>query len=189
MIKFPFCEKAEPESCIKEYSDFNNRRFHAQTFACSVCGPNYTLYDKTQDVINANSIENILEETAKRINDGEILAIKGIGGVHLVCLADNDEVVLKLRNRKGERKYKPFALMFPTIEEVKKYLKTSPKEQELLTSFRRPIVLLERRTQADNTYISSEIAPGLNNIGVMLPYSGIHYLLFDYIGPRPVISQ
>ncbi|MFX1386323.1 MAG: acylphosphatase, partial [Promethearchaeota archaeon] len=115
MIKFPFCKHAEPESCIQEYSDFNNRRFHAQTFACSVCGPHYTLYNKNKEIIFNESIELILQETVKRINEGEIIAVQGIGGTHLVSLAD-DDIILKLRKRKGERKYKPFALMVPNLE-------------------------------------------------------------------------
>ncbi|MFX1410191.1 MAG: carbamoyltransferase HypF [Promethearchaeota archaeon] len=187
MIKFPFCEKAEPESCIQEYSDFKNRRFHAQTFACSVCGPHYSLYNNNKEIIKLNTIDLILQETAKRINDGEIIAIKGIGGVHLVCLADNDEVILKLRTRKGERKYKPFALMVPNLELIENTLKISLKERELLTSFRRPIVLLEKKSISDYFIISTQVAPGLNNVGIMLPYSGIHHLLFKYIGEKPLI--
>ncbi|MFX1314844.1 MAG: carbamoyltransferase HypF [Promethearchaeota archaeon] len=187
MIKFPFCEKAEPESCIQEYSDFKNRRFHAQTFACSVCGPHYTLHNNDKEIIESNKINLILQETAKRINDGEIIAIKGIGGVHLVCLANNDDVILKLRTRKGERKYKPFALMVPNLELIDSTLKISLKERELLTSFRRPIVLLEKKNVSDNSIISSQVAPGLNNVGIMLPYSGIHHLLFDYVGEKALI--
>ena len=103
MIKFPFCKKAEPESCVQEYSDFKNRRFHAQTFACSVCGPYYTLYNKQKEIIENNSIDSILYKTAKMINEGEIIAVKGIGGTHLVSLSDHD-TILKLRERKGERK-------------------------------------------------------------------------------------
>ncbi|MFX1572599.1 MAG: carbamoyltransferase HypF [Promethearchaeota archaeon] len=187
MIKFPLCKNAKPESCTKEYSDFNNRRFHAQTFACSVCGPYYTLYNNQRRIINDSSIDQILFKTAKIINEGDIVAIKGIGGVHLVCLADNDDIILKLRKRKGERKYKPFALMVPNLDLINGILKISSKERELLTSFRRPIVLLERTKRDDNTMISEQVAPGLNNIGVMLPYSGIHYLLFECLGDKPLI--
>jgi len=186
MVKFPFCQRAEPESCIQEYSDFNNRRFHAQTFACSVCGPHYTLYNQQKEIIQRNSIDVILRETAKRINEGEIVAVKGIGGVHLVCLTD-DNIVIKLRKRKGERKFKPFALMVPNLEIIENMLKISIEEKELLSSFRRPIVLLERRSPINNSIISNQVAPGLNNVGIMLPYSGIHYLLFDYIGDKPLI--
>jgi hydrogenase maturation protein HypF len=187
MIKFPLCTKAEPESCVTEYTDFNNRRFHAQTFACSVCGPNYQLCDKNRNLIVAESIDEILKITAKRILEGEIAAIKGIGGVHLVCLASNEKTILKLRRRKGKRKSKPFALMVPNLGILRDYLNISDKEREVLTSFRRPIVLLEKGQNFQNSNISEHVAPGLNNIGIMLPYSGIHYLLFDYIGEQPLV--
>ncbi len=187
MIQYPLCEKAEPESCVKEYSDFQNRRFHAQTFACSVCGPNYKLYDKNKTLIKSTNVDAILEETAKRIKEGEIAAIKGIGGVHLVCLANDDKTILKLRRRKGKRKNKPFALMVPNLKIIDEYLNISKEEEELLTSYRRPIVLLEKGNHFNKSKISAYVAPGLNNIGVMLPYSGIHYLLFDHIGKQPLV--
>ncbi|MFX1303886.1 MAG: carbamoyltransferase HypF [Promethearchaeota archaeon] len=186
MDEFPFCHQAKPESCVKEYSDFNNRRFHAQTFACSVCGPHYTLYNKYKEVISRDSIDFILRETSKRINEGEIVAVKGIGGTHLVSLAD-DETIMKLRKRKGERKYKPFALMVPDLRIIENNLNISAKEKELLTSFRKPIVILERKYVNDDSIISNQVAPGLNNVGIMLPYSGIHYLLFEYVGEKPLI--
>jgi hydrogenase maturation protein HypF len=186
LIKFPFCEQGNL-SCVKEYSDFDNRRFHAQTFSCSICGPNYQLYNKSREIIEKDSIQEILKTTAKRINEGEVAAVKGIGGVHLVCLAENDDAILKLRKRKGKRKYKPFALMVPNLEIIKKFLYISEKEKELLTSFRRPIVLLERKDAFNDSKISDQIAPGLNNVGIMLPYSGIHYLLFDVIGEKPLV--
>ena len=187
MIKFPFCKEAKPESCVAEYSDFQNRRFHAQTFACSVCGPNYQLYDKGKNAIKTDSIKEILKITAKRIEEGEVAAIKGIGGVHLVCLANDDKTILKLRRRKGKRKNKPFALMVPNLNILEDYLKISNKERELLTSFRRPIVLLEKSSNFSDSNISEFVAPGLNNVGIMLPYSGIHYLLFDHIGKQPLV--
>ncbi|MFX0188189.1 MAG: carbamoyltransferase HypF [Candidatus Hodarchaeota archaeon] len=186
MTEFPLCTRGNP-SCIQEYSDFDNRRFHAQTFACSICGPNYKLYNTSREIIKKGSIEEILKEVSKRINEGEIVAVKGIGGVHLVCLGDNDNVILKLRKRKGGRKSKPFALMIPKLEIVKEYFKISNKERELLTSFRRPIVLLERKENLKISNISYQVAPGLNNVGFMLPYSGIHYLLFDFIGEKPLV--
>ena len=182
MIEFPFCD-----SCTSEYSDFDNRRFHAQTFACSTCGPNYKLYDKSKEEIKKNKIWEIIEETANRIIKGEVVAVKGIGGVHLVCLADNDDTILRLRKRKGKRKNKPFALMVPHLELIENYLKIPLKERELLTSYRRPIVLLEKKDTFKNSNLSEFIAPGLNNIGIMLPYTGIHYLLFDLIGNTPLV--
>ena len=187
MAQFPLCKKAEPESCVKEYSNFQNRRFHAQTFACSVCGPNYKLYDKRRTLIKSTNIDAILKETAKRINEGEVAAIKGIGGVHLVCLANDDKAILKLRRRKGKRKHKPFALMVPNLKTIDEYLHISEREKKFLTSFRRPIVLLEKSNKFDKSMISSFVAPELNNVGIMLPYSGIHHLLFDYIGKQPLV--
>jgi len=186
MVNFPFCNKAEPESCISEYSDFNNRRFHAQTFACKVCGPSYQLYDNPYEQIQSDSIEKLLEKSAKLIKEGQILAVKGIGGVHLVCLAENDEVILKLRKRKGKRKNKPFAIMIPNLDMIQEYFEISDHERDILTSFRRPIVLLERKKR-DNSLLSKLIAPGLNNVGFMLPYSGIHYLLFDHLKQQPLV--
>ncbi|MFX0156374.1 MAG: carbamoyltransferase HypF, partial [Candidatus Hodarchaeota archaeon] len=186
MIQFPFCKQADPESCVQEYSDFENRRFHAQTFACSVCGPHYSLYNKQGRIVNNGPIDSILKETAQVINDGEIVAVKGIGGTHLVCLA-NDETILKLRERKGERKYKPFAVMVPNLKIIENDLKISTKEKEIITSFRRPIVLLQRKGSINDSIISDQVAPGLSNVGILLPYSGIHYLLFQYIGEKPLV--
>jgi hydrogenase maturation protein HypF len=182
MINFPFCKW-----CLEEYEDFNDRRFHAQTFACSVCGPNYTLYNTSEEILEEDSITKVLKRSAKRINNGEVAAVKGIGGVHLVCLADNDEIILKLRKRKRKRKYKPFALMIPELGLIENYFKINDKERKLLESFRRPIVLLEKKPNFKKSKISDLVAPGLNNIGFMLPYTGIHYLLFDYIGKKPLI--
>ncbi len=186
MLSFPFCQNADPESCVKEYSDFNNRRFHAQTFACSICGPHYTLYNKKKEIIDDTSIGSILQKTAKKINDGYIVAVKGIGGTHLVSLAE-DDIINKIRKRKGKRKNKPFALMVPNLKLIEGVLKISSLEREILNSFRRPIVLLERKKHSNGLIISDLVAPGLNNVGLMLPYSGIHYLLFDYIGEKPLI--
>ncbi|MFX1589398.1 MAG: carbamoyltransferase HypF [Promethearchaeota archaeon] len=181
MSMFPFCS-----SCQKEYSDFNNRRFHAQTFACSICGPHYQLFDNNKQLILKPSINEMLQEVSDRINRGEVIAIKGIGGTHLVCLADNDETIMELRSRKGGRKYKPFALMVPNLELIEEEFEISKKEQEIITSYRRPIVLLKRKRSSSNI-ISDWVAPGLNNVGFMLPYSGIHYLLFNFIGEKPLV--
>jgi hydrogenase maturation protein HypF len=183
---FPFCKEADPESCLSEYSDFKNRRFHAQTFACNVCGPHYQLFDSNKTRITIDPKRDILEMAARIVNEGYVLAVKGIGGVHLVCLADDDNVISKIRLRKGKRKNKPFAVMIPDIKLIEDEFNISKNEKELLLSFRRPIVLLEKKV-VDCTIISENVAPGLNNVGFMLPYSGIHHLLFDYIGKKPLI--
>jgi hydrogenase maturation protein HypF len=187
MINFPFCKRAEPVSCIEEYTDFKNRRFHAQTFACSVCGPKYTLCNKSKVPIIKDNIDKILDETSSQILDGKIVAIKGIGGVHLVCLAEKDETLIKLRERKGKRKNKPFALMIPNIHTIQDEFYISAKEREILNSFRKPIVLLEKKINKRESKISPLVAPGLNNVGIMLPYSGIHYLLFQKLGNIPLV--
>ena len=113
MIEFPLCEHGTP-SCVNEYSNFNNRRFHAQTFACSVCGPNYQLYNKSKEIIEKDSIQRIIKSTAKKINEGEIVAVKGIGGYHLLCDASSSQAVARLRQRK-HRPDKPLAVMFPFV--------------------------------------------------------------------------
>jgi len=182
MKGFPYCD-----SCMVEYTNFDDRRFHAQTFGCSECGPNYFLYNKLKNTLKKDSISEILGETAEMINKGNVVAVKGIGGVHLVCRADDDEIVQNLRNRKGGRKYKPFALMIPNLEIIDNDFFISKKEKDELTSFRRPIVLLEKKSEENTISLSKLIAPGLNNIGFMLPYAGIHHLLFDYIGNKPLI--
>jgi hydrogenase maturation protein HypF len=182
MNEFPFCDY-----CQKEYSNFDNRRFHAQTFSCSICGPHYKLFDKNQREIPTQNTEELLLKTTKKIKEGKIGAIKGIGGVHLVCLATNDNPILNLRNRKGDRKFKPFAVMVPNLNLIRNDFKISKREENLLNSFRRPIVLLEKNKEILNLRISRLVAPGLNNIGFMLPYSGIHHLIFDYLGEIPLI--
>jgi hydrogenase maturation protein HypF len=182
MIEFPFCE-----SCNSEYSNFDNRRFHAQTFACSTCGPNYKLYNKLREEISNESFKQTIIEATNRIREGNVIAVKGIGGVHLVCLAEDDNVILKLRKRKGERKSKPFALMIPNIDVIKDTFYISKKEKDIITSYRRPIVLLERKKDPTSEFISDWVAPGLNNVGFMLPYTGIHHLLFDLIGEKPLV--
>lgn len=163
---FPFCV-----DCAREYQDPTDRRYHAQTYACRVCGPKFTL--ETREGVSIQT-KNTFHEAAKLLEEGKILAVMGIGGVHLTCKPE-DDVVLELRRRKKKRKYKPFAVMAPSLEKARTFAKINPIEEDLLTSFRRPIVLLE---QDDGYYLSKELAPGLSNIGVFLPYSGIHCLLF-----------
>jgi hydrogenase maturation protein HypF len=168
MQNFPLCA-----DCEREYQDPDDRRYHAQTYACRICGPTFTLHDQEGQLIEC---EDPFLESVNLLREGKILAVMGIGGVHLVCKPE-DEVVLELRRRKRQRKYKPFAVMSPTIENILTYATVTPPEEILLKSFRRPIVLLQ---QSDDYYLSKEIASGLTNIGVFLPYSGIHYLLFQH---------
>ncbi|MHA1378428.1 MAG: carbamoyltransferase HypF [Candidatus Helarchaeota archaeon] len=167
MIEFPFCK-----DCNIEYSNPDYRRYHAQTFACNVCGPHFKLYDKDGAVF---SEKETFTSAIKLLKEDNILAMMGIGGVHLVATT-NEETIFKLRNRKKKRKYKPFAIMAPSIEVIKSFAEVSPLEEKLLTSFRRPIVLLEK---CPDYFLSEQISPGLSTVGVFLPYSGMHYLLFE----------
>ncbi|WP_019850957.1 carbamoyltransferase HypF [Desulfitobacterium sp. PCE1] len=164
MEAFPMCPV-----CAQEYEDPLNRRFHAQPVACSRCGPTVQLMNVQGDICSGLGVEQIAR--------GEILAVKGLGGFHLVCDAGNPEAVRRLRQRK-ERGAKPFALMARNLEVIQRYLKISLKEEELLKSSSAPIVILERK-KGDEEGLPYELAPGLHTLGVMLPYTPLHALLFD----------
>ncbi|MGB6944176.1 MAG: carbamoyltransferase HypF, partial [Bryobacteraceae bacterium] len=162
MACFPMCEQ-----CLREYDDPSNRRFHAQPNACPDCGPSLTL--------SLETAEPILDHVRQLLRQGHILAIKGLGGFHLVCDPLNDAAVRQLRERK-KRSDKPFALMVPDIAAAEKLCFISEAERAALTSIRRPIVILARRPDAP---VSQALAPGNNTLGVMLPYTPLHHLLFD----------
>ncbi|MHA1690341.1 MAG: carbamoyltransferase HypF, partial [Candidatus Heimdallarchaeaceae archaeon] len=170
MKEFPFCD-----DCLDEYTNPKDRRFHAQTTCCTNCGPVYSLFEKNGNSLTFNSQRDLIRFVAKEIENGKIIAIKGIGGTHLACSTIDDLVLLRLREAKGKRKYKPFAIMAKDIDTIKKFAIVSSYEEELLKSFRRPIVLLKK---SSSYYLSEWVSPGLHNVGVMLPYAGIHHLLF-----------
>lgn len=176
MNKFPLCTY-----CEQEYKNPLDRRYHAQGICCPICGPKLTLYDKKGNIIDC---EDPIKETAKLIREGKILAIKGIGGTHLATLTTDDECVLELRRRKKDRKYKPFAIMSLNLDKVREYAIVNEYEEELITSFRRPIVLLKK---SENYNLSQMISPGLHNVGVMLPYSGLHYLILQQIDDPAIV--
>ena len=161
MRDFPMCA-----SCHAEYTDPRDRRYHAQTIACPECGPQLTFDGSTIDPIT---------RAAAALKSGAIVAIKGIGGTHIACDATNAGTVSELRARLG-RPGQPFALM-ASAELTKKIADVTPAEWKLLRSPRRPIVVLRQRLGV----LPDAIAPGLDTIGVMLPYSGLHYLLFAQI--------
>ena len=158
--------------CKEEYSDPTNRRFHAQPNACSVCGPKVYLIDKNNKEINK---VDIFATVIKLIKDGNIFAIKGIGGFNLVCNSKNLEAIKILRERKN-RPNKPLAVMAKDIDTVKKYCKVNRQEEKLLLSNKRPIILLDK---IDKNIFPYNLAPNNNKVGVMLPYTPLHYLLFD----------
>lgn len=169
MDDFPMCE-----DCRTEYTDPGDRRYHAQTIACPECGPQLWLEAPGSSKKNT---EAPIKAASRELNRGEIVAIKGLGGTHIACNARDTEVVKLLRN-KLNRPSQPFALM-ATKEMVKRNLKYDQSELEVLTGPRRPITLLEK---GDRDWVSDEIAPGLNNVGVMLPYTALHHLLFSELG-------
>ncbi|MEA2071093.1 MAG: carbamoyltransferase HypF, partial [Asgard group archaeon] len=179
MNDFPLCS-----DCLKEYTDPLNRRHHAQTTCCPKCGPKMSLFDKNGKQVLTKDIYKTVADFIKR---GKIVAIKGIGGTHLACSVLNDKTILRLRTRKGDRKNKPFALISQSLTDVRKFAYINDKEEQLLTSFRRPIVLLEKKVPFP---LSKWISPNLFNVGVMLPYSGIHYLLLKEInGPAIILTS
>ncbi len=159
--------------CQAEYEDPGDRRFHAQPNACPVCGPRVSLSPDL--VIDGPSSEDPdpIARAAAALRDGEILAIKGIGGYHLACRTDDEAVVARLRARK-HREDKPFALMVETAAAASALIALGPAEQGLLTSAARPIVLARRRSGAG---VAPSVAPGAAELGVMLPYSPLHHLL------------
>ncbi len=166
MIDFPLCE-----DCRAEYDDPDNeRRFHAQGISCPKCGPRMWVLDGDGEMLEA---KDPIRLAAALIDEGSIVAIKGIGGFHIAALATNDDVVLTLRKRK-RRPYKPFAIMAIDTDIAKRIVHVSDVAERILLSPRRPIVLLPER---DDSPVSRYVAPGLDMQGVMIAYSGIHYLL------------
>lgn len=164
MAAFPMCP-----DCGREYGDPTNRRFHAQPVACPACGP-------TCEFVYAGfRSSQWREETWAALSRGQIVAIKGLGGFHLVCDAKNPEAIATLRTRK-RRPARPFAVMCPSVDAVHRYCHLTPGEQRLLTSPRAPIVILDRKP---DSRLPESLAPGLDTLGVMLPYTPLHHLLLD----------
>ena len=168
MKYFPLCSE-----CLAEYRDINNvRRYHAQGICCSKCGPRVWLVTSDGRSIECN---DPITEAAKLIDEGYIIAIKGLGGFHIASLASDDDIVLKLRKRKN-RPQKPFAIMALNIEIASKLVYIDRVAAEILTSPQSPIILLPKR---EDTPVSPYVSPGLDLEGVFLPYTALHYLLLS----------
>ncbi len=165
MDSFPFCHE-----CLREYLDPKDRRYDAQGFACPRCGPKLTLLDNSGEVVNS---EDPIGLSAELLIEGSIVAIKGIGGFHLAVNALDEFAVAELRRRR-RRPNQPFAIMSPSIEEISDFAEVNEDEAQLLSSPARPIVVLKK---SDSYNLADSVAPGLNSVGVMLPYTGIHLLL------------
>lgn len=166
MAVFKMC----PE-CQAEYDDPSNRRFHAQPNACQKCGPEFWLADSEGKVIDA---DDPIKKTAALLKEGKVLAIKGIGGFHLAVDAENIQAVRRLRQRKL-REEKPLAIMSKSLEKIGEYAFLTNEEREQLSTPQCPIVLLKKRKSST---IPEDVAPKNTHLGVVLPYSPIHHLLF-----------
>ncbi|MCS7263403.1 MAG: carbamoyltransferase HypF [Armatimonadetes bacterium] len=173
--------------CEREYHDPSDRRFHAQPTACPRCGPQVRLIVRNekgewQEVCQG---DEAIKETALRLLKGQIIAIKGLGGYHLACDATNENAVKRLRQSK-HREFKPFALMAPDLETVRQLVFLSPEEEALLTSWRRPIVLMRRRPNAN---VAESVAPRHRDLGIMLPYTPMHHLLMAEVKQTLVMTS
>jgi hydrogenase maturation protein HypF len=177
MKRFSMCPQ-----CQAEYDDPRDRRFHAQPNACPECGPQLQLWDRA----GSHSLDcETLATAAQAIREGKIVAVKGLGGFHLMVAAQDEQAVRRLRELK-HREEKPFALMFPSLEAVRAVSHVSPLEERLLRSPEAPIVLLKQVAHAPSP-IAPSVAPGNPNLGVMLPYTPLHHLLMSLVGV-PVVA-
>jgi len=163
--------------CDGEYQDPGNRRFHAQPVACPRCGPHYFLRNAGEP---ANGDDDAIQRTAGILRQGEIVAVKGLGGYHLACDACNPTAVNALRQRKF-RKEKPFAVMARDVDVARSIVELSPEAEALLTSVARPIVLAAAKTELPG------VAPDNDEIGIMLPYTPLHHLLFAAGAPEVLV--
>ncbi len=157
-----------------------DRRFHAEPVACPDCGPSLTFHEKTTSI---NDNQTALLNTVTALKQGKVVAVKGIGGYHLMCDAANNEAVARLRKNKP-RPDKPLAVMFPApIENPFKFAEDSvtlsDRDKTFLLQPARPILLVKKNTE---TKLSERLAPALNEVGMMLPYSPLHHLLLNEFG-------
>ena len=176
MADFILCDK-----CEEEYKNPSNRRYHAQPVACEKCGPSLKLYN--QNSINIYNNIKAIKETANLIDKGYIFAIKGLGGFHLVCDATNDETIKRLRNLKC-RPNKPYAVLFKDIKSIKDYTLLTSKEEEVLNSKEKPIVLVD---VSKNSLLSPYINPNVEKLGCFISYTPLQNLLFRYL-KNPIIA-
>ena len=175
MKNFNMCDM-----CHEEYSNVADRRYHAQPIACEKCGPHVYLNDKGVLIENQ---EEVFKRAGKYIDDGEIIAVKGLGGYHLICSAEQDEAVLKLRELK-KRKTKPFAIMAENIKTIKRYAILPKTVEELLKKEESPIVIFDWYERPFSEYV----APNSNKIGIMRAYTPLHLILFQFMKTKFIIA-
>ncbi len=172
-------------ACRAEYEDPADRRFHAQPNACPDCGPTVTLAYGGGGSFADSAARDAIEAAARALRQGAIVVVKGVGGFHLACAARDEDAVAALRARK-HREDKPFALMAPHRAAVRELVVMSPAEEALLSSRARPILLARRRAVAG---VAPSVAPGSQELGVMLPYSPLHHLLLSDFGDTLVLTS
>ncbi|WP_201353259.1 carbamoyltransferase HypF [Hydrogenimonas urashimensis] len=178
MASFSMCD-----ACKTEYEDPTSRRYHAQPIACPECGPTLSLLckdDRGEWRKEEGEQGELIEKVVRRIRNGEIVAIKGLGGFHLICDATHAEAVAELRRRK-RRPAKPFALMVKDLKMAEGLAQMDENERSLLLSKERPIVLLRQAFCTQSILNDSPVAPGIDRIGLMLPYTPLHHLLFEHL--------
>jgi hydrogenase maturation protein HypF len=173
MKNFRMCD-----NCTSEYNNILDRRFHAQPIACNSCGPSYQYKDSLKRL---SDIRLILQEVSEQISSGKTVAIKGLGGYHLMCDALNNTAVRELRHKK-QRDSKPFAVMFRDIASARDYCHIDETEEKEMNSWRRPILILKEKE-----ILSASVSNGLNTIGAMLPYMPFHYMLFKFLKTPAVV--
>ena len=177
MLDFPLCN-----TCNIGYTNPYDRRYHAQTTACQSCGPNYSLLDNKGKIFTDS---NPVIQAAEFLSEGFILAIQGIGGTHLATKTTDSHPINTLRIRKRRLK-RPFAIMIKNTTLLSEFSLPTVEEIDLMKTWRRPIVLVKRKREESNNKIIpydslEQISPGLDTVGVMLPYAPLHHLLFKYI--------
>ena len=170
------------DACRSEYTNPLNRRYHAQPISCSTCGPTLSLRSIKGELLGIN--EEAIQLLAALIHSGHSVAMKGMGGFHLICDATNDTAVARLRERK-HRPSKPFAVMFKNLDAIKEVCTLSAYEEEGVTSLLRPIVLVKRQAKASK--ISTLVAPRIDRLGIFLPYTPLHVILFEYL-KNPIVA-
>ncbi len=168
MASFEMCE-----ACAAEYRDPANRRFDAQPNACPECGPTVALVDRAGRAVEPASEIDPVARAAAALREGRIVAVKGIGGYHLACLASDEAATAELRRRK-HREDRPFAIMAPDLASVDRLVELEPDDRRLIATRARPIVVAPRRNGAA---VAASVAPRSPELGVMLPYSPLHHLL------------
>lgn len=180
MAQFPLCA-----ACQAEYDDPADRRFHAQTISCPACGPRWQWLNARGEV---QPVADPLAALAEVILRGQIGALKGLGGFHLICSAVDEQAVARLRARKG-REAKPLAIMLADLDLVAAYAELDDRQRGHLASPAAPIILLRRRTPADGRLppIAPSVAPANPRLGVMLPYTPLHHLLVEAVGRLPLV--